>query len=229
MVPTMLRFVLFFCICGSKNFSADCHELGTIGTRHSILGRVGNRNGAVPNDDLPPQHGRVPTHQRSSQGSPNPRHLRNRTPTPTQERNRTFSLLPLAPHQKIVADPFPYYSRWTQPIPDWFSYEAVVKVLRESYPPRNKQGFTIILSGLVNSGKDAIGRALEVSLNQQAGRSVSLLLGDTVRAELSSGQSSSFYHQSPLADTNLVTWNRRTRLQFRRAQQEPRPNRLRRS
>ena len=60
----------------------------------------------------------------------------------------------------------------SQPIPDWFSYEAVVKVLRESYPPRNKQGFTLVLSGLVNSGKDAIGRALQVSLNQQAGRSV---------------------------------------------------------
>ncbi|KAM0747876.1 ATP-sulfurylase [Meredithblackwellia eburnea MCA 4105] len=71
------------------------------------------------------------------------------------------------------------------PIPDWFSYEAVVKVLRESYPPRNKQGFTIVLSGLVNSGKDAIGRALQVSLNQQAGRSVTLLLGDTIRHELS--------------------------------------------
>ncbi|KAL8287604.1 hypothetical protein RQP46_003462 [Phenoliferia psychrophenolica] len=71
------------------------------------------------------------------------------------------------------------------PIPDWFSYEAVVKVLRESYPPRNKQGFTLVLSGLVNSGKDAIGRALQVSLNQQAGRSVSLLLGDTIRSELS--------------------------------------------
>ena len=28
------------------------------------------------------------------------------------------------------------------PIPDWFSYEGVVKVLRESYPPRPKQGFT---------------------------------------------------------------------------------------
>lgn len=26
-------------------------------------------------------------------------------------------------------------------IPDWFSYEEVVKVLRESYPPRVKQGF----------------------------------------------------------------------------------------
>lgn len=29
-----------------------------------------------------------------------------------------------------------------QPIPNWFSYDEVVKVLRESYPPRNKQGFT---------------------------------------------------------------------------------------
>jgi sulfate adenylyltransferase len=28
------------------------------------------------------------------------------------------------------------------PIPDWFSYDAVVKVLRESYPARNQQGFT---------------------------------------------------------------------------------------
>jgi sulfate adenylyltransferase len=73
-----------------------------------------------------------------------------------------------------------------QPIPDWFSYAAIVAILRQSYPPRNKQGFTIILSGFVNSGKDAIGRALEVTLNQQAARSVSLLLGDTVRSELSS-------------------------------------------
>ena len=28
------------------------------------------------------------------------------------------------------------------PIPDWFSYESVVKTLRESYPPKAKQGFT---------------------------------------------------------------------------------------
>jgi len=71
------------------------------------------------------------------------------------------------------------------PIPDWFSYEAVVKVLRESYPPRNKQGFTLLLTGLYNSGKDAIGRALQTVFNQQGGRSVSLLLGETVRSELS--------------------------------------------
>ncbi|EAL92915.1 Sulfate adenylyltransferase [Aspergillus fumigatus] len=72
------------------------------------------------------------------------------------------------------------------PIPEWFSYPEVVKILRESSPPRHTQGFTIFLTGYMNSGKDAIARALQVTLNQQGGRSVSLLLGDTVRHELSS-------------------------------------------
>ena len=71
-------------------------------------------------------------------------------------------------------------------IPEWFSYPEVVKVLRESHPPRFAQGFTIFLTGYQNSGKDAIARALQVTLNQQGGRSVSLLLGETVRSELSS-------------------------------------------
>jgi sulfate adenylyltransferase len=62
----------------------------------------------------------------------------------------------------------------------------VVRVLRESYPPRFKQGFTVFLTGYQNSGKDSVARALDVTLNQQGGRSVSLLLGDTVRSELSS-------------------------------------------
>ena len=72
-----------------------------------------------------------------------------------------------------------------RPIPEWFSYAEVVRVLRESNPPRGKQGFTVFLTGYINSGKDAIGRALNVTLNQQGGRSVSLLLGETVRSELS--------------------------------------------
>jgi sulfate adenylyltransferase len=71
-------------------------------------------------------------------------------------------------------------------IPEWFSYPEVVKVLRESHPPRNKQGFTVFLTGYANSGKDSIARALNVTLNQQGGRSVTLLLGETVRSELSS-------------------------------------------
>ncbi|KAF9454027.1 sulfate adenylyltransferase [Macrolepiota fuliginosa MF-IS2] len=74
------------------------------------------------------------------------------------------------------------------PIPDWFSYDAVVKVLRESYPPRNKQGFVLFFTGLHNSGKDKIAKALQVSLHEQGGRSVTLLLGETVRQELSAAE-----------------------------------------
>ncbi|KAL0245738.1 sulfate adenylyltransferase [Cryptococcus tetragattii IND107] len=69
-------------------------------------------------------------------------------------------------------------------IPDWFSYTGVVKVLRESYPPRPQQGFTILLTGLHNSGKDTIARALQVTLQQQGSRSVSLLLGEELRSDL---------------------------------------------
>lgn len=66
-------------------------------------------------------------------------------------------------------------------IPEWFSYPEVVRVLRESHPARYRQGFTVMLTGFQNSGKDAVARALEVTLNQQGGRSVTLLLGETVR------------------------------------------------
>lgn len=61
---------------------------------------------------------------------------------------------------------------------------AVVKTLRESYPPRTKQGFVILLTGLHNSGKDVIAKALQVTLNQQGGRSVSLFVGDGILPEL---------------------------------------------
>ncbi len=44
-----------------------------------------------------------------------------------------------------------------------------------------------MLTGLHNSGRDIIGRALQTILNQHGARSVSLLLGETVRSELSSG------------------------------------------
>jgi sulfate adenylyltransferase len=69
------------------------------------------------------------------------------------------------------------------PIPDWFSYEAVVKTLRESYPPRLKQGLVVFLTGLYNSGGDTIARALQTVFNEQGGRTVSLLLGDLIDRE----------------------------------------------
>jgi sulfate adenylyltransferase len=75
-------------------------------------------------------------------------------------------------------------------IPDWFSYESVVKVLRDSYPPRAKQGFTVLITGLHNSGKDSIAKALSVTLQQQGGRSVTLLTGESIREELGNGEDS---------------------------------------
>ena len=85
------------------------------------------------------------------------------------------------------------------PIPDWFSYTEVVKVLRESYPPRPQQGFTVLLTGLHNSGKDSIARALQVTLQQHGKRSVSLLLGEDIRTQLKTGSS----HTPEDKDRNL--------------------------
>jgi sulfate adenylyltransferase len=58
-----------------------------------------------------------------------------------------------------------------------------VKTLRQTHPPRLKQGFVVMLTGLHNSGKDLIARALQVVLNQEGSRSVSLLLGEAVYEE----------------------------------------------
>ncbi|ODQ81358.1 hypothetical protein BABINDRAFT_160712 [Babjeviella inositovora NRRL Y-12698] len=66
-------------------------------------------------------------------------------------------------------------------IPEWFSYPAVVKVLRESHPPRPSQGFTLYLTGLPNSGVDALANALQATLNQFAGsRNITVLDGTNV-------------------------------------------------
>jgi sulfate adenylyltransferase len=71
-------------------------------------------------------------------------------------------------------------------IPAWFSYPEVVKVLREQNPLPREKGFTVFMTGFQNSGKDQIARALQTTLNQGGGRPVSMLLGETVRSELSS-------------------------------------------
>lgn len=87
-------------------------------------------------------------------------------------------------------------------IPNWFSYTGVVKVLRESYPPRPQQGFTVLLTGLHNSGKDTIARALQVVLQQHGGRSVSLLLGEDVKNHLYAEQTA--YPTSEEKHLNLL-------------------------
>ncbi|KND00927.1 sulfate adenylyltransferase [Spizellomyces punctatus DAOM BR117] len=72
------------------------------------------------------------------------------------------------------------------PIPDWFTYPEVQIILRESHPPRSKQGFTVFFTGYWNSGAAEVAQALQMSLNQGGQRPTTLLLGETIRSELSS-------------------------------------------
>lgn len=78
-----------------------------------------------------------------------------------------------------------YRLRTGKEIPEWFSYPEVVKVLREQNPLPSAKGFTVFLTGYQNSGKDQVARALQATLMQGGGRPVSMLLGETVRHELS--------------------------------------------
>jgi sulfate adenylyltransferase len=73
-----------------------------------------------------------------------------------------------------------------QEIPSWFTFPAVVDVLRDTHPPRSKQGLTVFFTGLSGSGKSTIANALLVKLLEMGGRPVTLLDGDLVRKHLSS-------------------------------------------
>ncbi len=71
-------------------------------------------------------------------------------------------------------------------IPEWFSYPDVIGVLRDSYPPRSQQGFTIFFTGLSGSGKSTVANVLMAKLMEMGDRPVSLLDGDIIRKHLSS-------------------------------------------
>lgn len=71
-------------------------------------------------------------------------------------------------------------------LPDWFTYPEVAAELYNTTPPRTRQGFTILFTGLSGSGKSTIANALMVKLMELGGRRVSLLDGDIVRKHLSS-------------------------------------------
>jgi len=63
----------------------------------------------------------------------------------------------------------------------------VMDELRKAYPPRNKQGFTIFLTGLPSSGKSTLANALSLKLREMTDRQISLLDGDVIRTHLSKG------------------------------------------
>ncbi len=70
-------------------------------------------------------------------------------------------------------------------IPDWFSYPEVIAALRRSFPPREKQGFTVFFTGLSGAGKSTIANILVAKLMEIGTRPVTLLDGDIVRKHLS--------------------------------------------
>ena len=71
-------------------------------------------------------------------------------------------------------------------LPEWFTRRETAEILREMYPPRNKQGFCIWFTGLSGSGKSATTQVL-TSLMLERGREIALLDGDVVRTHLSKG------------------------------------------
>ena len=71
-------------------------------------------------------------------------------------------------------------------IPSWFTYPEVVDELRRTHPPRYRQGFTVLFTGLSGSGKSTLAKALLIKLLEMGGRPVTLLDGDIVRKNLSS-------------------------------------------
>ena len=71
-------------------------------------------------------------------------------------------------------------------IPSWFTFPEVAEELRRTFRPRNRQGFTVFLTGLSGAGKSTIANVLLVRFLETGGRPVTLLDGDIVRRNLSS-------------------------------------------
>jgi len=71
-------------------------------------------------------------------------------------------------------------------IPDWATFPEVVEEMRRAYPPPQRQGFTVFLTGLSGAGKSTIAQVLYSKFLEIGDRPVTLLDGDIVRRNLSS-------------------------------------------
>ncbi len=81
-------------------------------------------------------------------------------------------------------------------IPEWFSFPEVVKELNKAYPPRHRQGFTILITGLSGAGKSTLAKVLYTRFMEMRDRPVTLLDGDIVRRNLSSELNFSREHRN---------------------------------
>ena len=71
-------------------------------------------------------------------------------------------------------------------IPEWATFPEVIVELQKAYPPPDRQGFTIFMTGLSGAGKSTIAKILYSKFLERGDRPVTLLDGDIVRHNLSS-------------------------------------------
>ncbi len=70
-------------------------------------------------------------------------------------------------------------------MPDWYTFPEVAAELRRACPPRHRQGFVVLFTGLSGAGKSTLANALVAMLRESDERPVTLLDGDIVRRHLS--------------------------------------------
>lgn len=70
-------------------------------------------------------------------------------------------------------------------IPDWYSFPDVLDVLKQAYPAKTEQGYTVFFTGLSGAGKSTLAKALMAKLLESQSRKVTLLDGDIIRRHLS--------------------------------------------
>ena len=79
-----------------------------------------------------------------------------------------------------------WYRDGNASLPSWFTRPEVAELIRETHPPRHKQGFCVWFTGLSAAGKSTTAEIL-TALLQEHGRQVTVLDGDIVRTHLSRG------------------------------------------
>ncbi len=74
-----------------------------------------------------------------------------------------------------------------EPIPLWFSFPAVIKILEETFKGTKDKGFCLYFVGLSGCGKSTIANFTMSKLQELTNKSITYLDGDIVRLHLSQG------------------------------------------